>query len=148
MDRSAIMRAVKSRDTGPEMELRRLIHRLGFRYRLHRKDLPGNPDLVFPRLRRVIFVHGCFWHGHHCPRGDRVPQTNAEYWIAKIRRNRERDATITEVLKQQKWTTMIVWECELKDSIQLADRIHVFLSVKVQPIGKSSSYNFKFAPEL
>jgi len=127
MDRPAIMRAVKSRDTRPEMKVRQLVHRLGFRYRLHRKDLPGRPDLVFIRQRRVILVHGCFWHGHHCPRGDRVPKTNAEYWRAKIGRNRERDAAVVEALKQQGWATLIVWECELKDSSRLAERVSAFL---------------------
>jgi DNA mismatch endonuclease (patch repair protein) len=121
------MRAVKSRDTRPEMKVRQLVHRLGFRYRLHRKDLPGRPDLVFIRQRRVILVHGCFWHGHHCPRGDRVPKTNAEYWRAKIGRNRERDAAVVEALKQQGWATLIVWECELKDSSRLAERVSAFL---------------------
>ena len=78
------MRAVKSRDTAPEIVVRRIVHALGFRYRLHRRDLPGAPDLVFPGRRKVVFVHGCFWHGHDCPRGARAPKTNADYWRGKI----------------------------------------------------------------
>jgi DNA mismatch endonuclease, patch repair protein len=128
MNRSAIMRAVKARDTGPEMKVRRLIHRLGFRYRLHRKDLPGKPDLVFPRLRRVIFVHGYFWHGHHCPRGNRVPITNAEYWRAKVSKDRERDGIVMEALKQENWAVLIIWECELKDLSRLTECVCAFLS--------------------
>ncbi|WP_448204334.1 very short patch repair endonuclease [Azospirillum sp. sgz302134] len=128
MDRSKIMRAVKSRDTGPEMKVRRLVHGLGFRYRLHRKDLPGKPDLVFATRRCVIFVHGCFWHGHDCPRGNRMPQTNAEYWSAKISRNRERDISVIDALKQKEWSPLIIWECELKDLPRLEERICTFLN--------------------
>src|SRR5215467_11698981 len=90
--RSRIMRAVKSRDTKPELIIRSLAHRMGYRFRLYRKDLPGCPDLVFPRLRKVVFVHGCFWHGHDCGRGARIPKANAEYWRSKIARNSARDA--------------------------------------------------------
>src|ERR1700735_2034876 len=90
--RRAIMRAIKSKNTFPEMQVRRFVHGLGYRFRLHRKDLPGTPDLVFPRLKCAIFVHGCFWHGHGCLRGARVPKTNTKYWTAKIERNIARDA--------------------------------------------------------
>jgi DNA mismatch endonuclease (patch repair protein) len=91
-DRSRVMRAVKGKDTKPEMIVRRMAHALGYRYRLHRTDLPGSPDLVFAGRQKVIFVHGCFWHGHDCARGSRQPKTNAEYWRAKIARNVTRDA--------------------------------------------------------
>src|SRR5690349_582275 len=90
--RSRIMRAVKGVDTAPEMVVRSLAHRMGYRFRLHRKDLPGKPDLVFPKFHKVVFVHGCFWHGHECARGARVPKANAQYWRAKITRNSLRDA--------------------------------------------------------
>src|SRR4051812_6220955 len=89
--RSATMRAGKSKDTLPEIEVRRFVYGLGFRYRLHRADLPGKPDLAFSRLKRVIFVHGCFWHGHDCARGARRPKTNQDYWNGKIAKNRARD---------------------------------------------------------
>ena len=121
------MRAVKSRNTGPEMKVRRLVHALGRRYRLYRKDLPGKPDLVFATKRRVIFVHGCFWHGHQCPRGNRLPKTNVVYWSAKIARNRKRDAAVVVELKSHHWSPLIVWECELKDLPRLSKRLCRFL---------------------
>lgn len=112
--RSSIMRAVKSKDTKPEMVVRRLVHGLGYRYRLHVDILPGKPDLVFTKRRKVIFVHGCFWHGHDCRRGARRPTTNGEYWKAKISRNIQRDAENYCILRQKGWEVIIVWECETK----------------------------------
>lgn len=112
--RSAIMRAVKSRDTKPEMLVRKFVHGLGYRFRLHRKTLPGTPDLVLPRLRRIIFVHGCFWHGHNCARGSRVPKSNTDYWLTKIARNRLRDQANRSLLAQQGWGVYIAWECQTK----------------------------------
>ena len=112
--RSAVMRAVKGRDTKPEMTVRHAAHALGYRFRLHRKDLPGSPDLVFPRLKKVIFVHGCFWHGHDCARGARAPKTNAEYWQAKIAQNVARDARVLGKLDVLGWETLTIWECELR----------------------------------
>ncbi|MFD1702847.1 very short patch repair endonuclease [Methylopila henanensis] len=123
--RSAVMRAVKGRDTGPEMAVRRAAHALGYRFRLHRKDLPGRPDLVFPSRRKAIFVHGCFWHGHDCARGARTPKTNADYWRAKIARNMARDERVKAELAALGWETLTIWECELKRD--LADRLAVFL---------------------
>jgi DNA mismatch endonuclease (patch repair protein) len=125
--RSRIMRAVKSSDTAPELAVRSMIHRLGFRFRLHRKDLPGKPDLVFPGPRKVIFVHGCFWHGHDCARGARMPKANAEYWRGKIGRNVARDAKHLAALKDAGWLTAVVWECELKDQGKLQKRLETFL---------------------
>ena len=122
------MRAVKGQDTGPEMRVRRLVHRMGYRYRLHRKDLPGKPDLVFPGRRKVIFVHGCFWHGHDCKRGARAPKTNAAYWKTKIGRNAQRDAEHRAALRALGWDALVIWECELKqDDDRLAARIKQFL---------------------
>ncbi|WP_020180625.1 very short patch repair endonuclease [Methylopila sp. M107] len=121
--RSAVMRAVKSRDTGPEMLVRRVAHALGFRFRLHRTDLPGSPDLVFPRAKTAVFVHGCFWHGHDCPRGARVPKTNVDYWRAKIGRNVARDARVRGELEAAGWRTLTLWECELKDRDGLEARL-------------------------
>ena len=125
--RSATMRAVKSRDTRPEMRVRRLLHRMGYRYRLQRKDLPGRPDIVFGPRRRVIFVHGCFWHGHDCKRGARVPATNTAYWQAKIARNVDRHARQLDALITKGWAALTLWECELKDQDVLMDRLKKFL---------------------
>lgn len=125
--RSRIMRAVKSGDTTPELQVRHLVHALGFRFRLHRKDLPGKPDLVFPRLRKAVFVHGCFWHGHHCTRGARIPVHNRNYWTAKIARNVQRDERVIEDLKLLGWGSLTVWECELKDTEMISARLQTFL---------------------
>jgi len=126
VDRSAIMRSVKSRDTKPEMAVRQFVHRLGYRFRLHRKDLPGTPDLVFPRLRKVVFVHGCFWHGHNCVRGDRMPKSNSDYWFAKISRNRERDNQNQALLRAYGWEVFVAWECQIK-SLQAKTELKAFL---------------------
>ncbi|MGZ8152619.1 MAG: very short patch repair endonuclease [Methylovulum sp.] len=125
--RSSIMRAVKSRNTQPEMMVRRMIHAMGKRYRLHRDDLPGKPDLTFPRLRKIIFVHGCFWHGHDCKRGAREPKTNVDYWRNKIARNRFRDEDNRKKLNDLGWEVLAIWECELKNTERLAEIIKVFL---------------------
>lgn len=111
--RSEVMRAVKGKDTKPEIALRKALHRLGYRYRLNVKDLPGKPDLVFPRHKTVIFVHGCFWHGHGCKRGRRVPKTNRAYWKDKIARNKARDEKNANALKALGWRVVTIWECEL-----------------------------------
>lgn len=125
--RSRIMRAVKGTDTAPEIDVRRLAHRMGYRYRLHRSDLPGKPDLVFPKFHKVVFVHGCFWHGHDCARGARVPVQNREYWTRKIARNRERDKAAEASLRASGWRIAILWECELKDKEGAARRLRRFL---------------------
>jgi DNA mismatch endonuclease (patch repair protein) len=126
-ERSRIMRAVKGTDTAPEMTIRRLAHGMGYRYRLHRRDLPGKPDLVFPGLHKVVFVHGCFWHGHDCRRGARVPVQNREYWTRKIARNRERDEAAQTWLKTAGWQVAVFWECEVKDKGRAARKLKRFL---------------------
>lgn len=113
--RSRIMRAVKGADTSPEMFVRRLVHRMGFRFRVHREDLPGKPDLAFPKLCKVIFVHGCFWHGHDCPRGSRVPVQNRHYWMQKVSRNVQRDRKVRRALRALGWKSLVLWECQIKD---------------------------------
>jgi DNA mismatch endonuclease (patch repair protein) len=125
--RARVMAAVKGKDTKPEMIVRRLAHAMGYRFRLHRKDLPGKPDLVFPGRRKVIFVHGCFWHGHDCARGSRQPKQNAEYWRAKIARNVERDAANLQALERLGWQILVIWECELKDRQALSEQLRAFL---------------------
>lgn len=122
------MRRIKGRDTSPELRVRRLLHALGFRFRLHRKDLPGNPDIVLPRHKKVIFVHGCFWHSHDCGRGRRVPKSNVPYWTAKLERNRQRDTRNLEALRSAGWEPHVVWECETRDAALLASKLrHWFL---------------------
>ncbi len=121
------MQAVKSKNTAPEMLLRKLLHAQGYRYRLHRRDLPGCPDLVFPGRKKVIFVHGCFWHGHDCPRGSRAPKTNREYWGPKIARNRTRDGADQATLAGAGWDILTVWECELREHESIRQRIRIFL---------------------
>lgn len=118
--RSAVMRAVKSRDTAPELKVRKAAYALGLRYRLNRADLPGKPDLVFPAKRTVMFVHGCFWHGHDCPRGARMPQNNRAYWQAKISRNMARDKANLAALRKLGWTPRVIWECQTRDAAALA----------------------------
>jgi DNA mismatch endonuclease (patch repair protein) len=121
--RSATMRAVKSRDTAPELALRRMLHAIAPGYRLHRADLPGKPDIVYGQRRLAIFMHGCFWHGHDCKRGARAPKDNAAYWSAKIARNRQRDASHLEALAARGWRTLVVFECALKDAATLEQRL-------------------------
>ena len=117
------MRRVKGRDTGPEKTVRRLLTGLGARYRLHRKDLPGRPDIVMPGRRLALFVHGCFWHGHDCARGARVPKANRDYWLGKVGRNRERDLTNLAALETAGWRVEVIWECQMKDEARLKDRL-------------------------
>ena len=125
--RSETMRAIKSKNTKPEMALRSLVHGMGYRYRLHVQELPGKPDLVFPSRRKVIFLHGCFWHGHECSRGRRLPSSNQAYWYKKISGNVSRDKRQLHQLADLGWKALIVWECELKDTQFLSSRIKEFL---------------------
>ncbi|MFZ0296829.1 MAG: DNA mismatch endonuclease Vsr [Candidatus Sulfotelmatobacter sp.] len=125
--RSANMARIRSQNTNPELTLRKLIHCLGYRFRLHRSDLPGRPDLVFPSRKKVIFVHGCFWHQHTECREGRVPGSRLEYWGPKLRRNRERDALAQSSLKKQGWRYLVVWECELRDTAAVLKRAKRFL---------------------
>ncbi len=128
--RSAVMRRVKDRDTGPEKTVRRLLTALGVRYRLHRKDLAGKPDIVMAGRRLVILVHGCFWHGHDCVRGARVPKANRDYWLSKVDRNRERDIGNRTVLEASGWRVETIWECELKDEAALRERLARMLDAR------------------
>lgn len=124
------MRAVKARDTKPELVVRAMVRNIGYarRYRLSGSHLPGNPDLVFGVLRKAIFVHGCFWHGHSCARGARAPKANAKYWSTKIARNRARDRAATTALRAQGWRVLIVWECSLRDRRTVEQRLSRFLN--------------------
>ena len=126
--RSAVMRRVKGRDTGPEMKARRLLRGLGVGYRLDGRGLPGRPDVVMKGRRAVIFVHGCFWHGHDCARGAREPKANADYWRAKIGRNRARDRAAEQALADAGWRVLVLWECEMKDETALRARLAAFMT--------------------
>ena len=125
--RSWIMSRVKGRDTKPEILVRSFIFRMGFRFRLHRRDLPGTPDIVLPRHGKVIFVHGCFWHGHkRCPRSKR-PTTNENFWNKKLDGNIKRDKRYRRELRQMGWKVLIVWECETKNPEKLLRKLERFL---------------------
>jgi len=112
--RSHVMSKVRSKDTMPEKNVRSVAYSLGLRFRLHRKDLPGTPDLVFPKWRLAVFVHGCFWHGHDCPHGKQKPMTNVEFWQHKIGGNIRRDIEVQEALVKLGWHVLVIWECQVK----------------------------------
>ena len=136
--RSAIMSRIKSKGMKPEMRVRRLLHGLGYRYRLHRGDLPGRPDLVFPARRKVVFVNGCFWHLHEGCARVRVPSSNRDYWVAKLNRNRERDIRNNALLERDGWGVMTVWECELRDIAAAERRLTEFLGERGTANGEQS----------
>ncbi|WP_460989657.1 very short patch repair endonuclease [Sphingobium sp. TomTYG45] len=121
------MRWIKSKDTSPELAVRRILHRLGYRYRLHRRDLPGKPDLVFGTRRKVIFVHGCFWHQHQGCSAGRNPASNTGYWTPKLRRNVERDLHNRSALQADGWEIMVIWACETSSRDALERRMRDFL---------------------
>jgi len=123
------MRRIRSRDTQPELAIRSLVHKMGYRFRLHRKDLPGKPDLTFVSRRKVIFLHGCFWHAHHCKTAH-IPKSNASYWGPKLQRNRARDKKNLKALIRLGWKPLVVWECELSDERRLRRCVRQFLEQK------------------
>jgi DNA mismatch endonuclease, patch repair protein len=125
--RSLNMAAVRSKNTKPEMVVRKIVYGLGYRYRLHWKKLPGKPDLVFPGKHKAIFVHGCFWHGHECSRA-RLPSTNIEFWEQKIGNNKERDSRVRNQLESEGWNVLTIWQCELKNDSELKQTIVRFLT--------------------
>ena len=131
-ERSALMSRVRGRDTKPEMIVRRLLHRMGYRYRLHRRDLPGKPDIVFVTKKKVVFVNGCFWHGHlekKCKLA-RMPKSRIDFWKAKIDYNRSRDERNTKALNAMGWGVFAVWECELKDMDAIRKKLVAFLGLR------------------
>lgn len=124
--RSALMARIRGRNTRPEVWLRRMLFAMGYRFHLHAADLPGRPDVVFTKRKAVIFMHGCFWHGHSCPAG-RIPKTRREFWERKLAANRERDARQMRLLEGAGWRVMVVWECELRKPEGLPERLASFL---------------------
>lgn len=127
--RSANMQAVRGKDTTPELLIRSTLHRLGFRFRLHRSDLPGTPDIVLPGLKSVVFVNGCFWHGHECARGA-LPASNREFWERKITKNRERDHRTEAQLQKDGWRVLTIWQCETQKTDALRERLSRFLGAR------------------
>ncbi|MBI2751158.1 MAG: DNA mismatch endonuclease Vsr [Burkholderiales bacterium] len=126
-ERSARMGLIKSRDTEPELILQRLVGMLGYRYRLHDKTLSGRPDLVFPSRHKVIFMHGCFWHGHNRCQLARLPKSRPEFWLPKFKENKRRDRAIRCALTRQGWENLVLWECELRDPVRVMIKVLVFL---------------------
>jgi DNA mismatch endonuclease, patch repair protein len=126
--RRHIMKSVRTKNTGPEILVRKLLHSMGYRFRLHRRDLPGTPDIVFPIRKKVIFVNGCYWHGHDCNKG-KAPKSKLDYWIPKIAKNRERDQQKSAELQQSGWEVLTIWQCELADPDMLRPRLIDFLGV-------------------
>ena len=124
--RRRIMQSVKTKDTGPELKVRRLLHRLGYRYRLNRKNLPGRPDIVFPGRKIVIFVNGCFWHSHGCSKG-LPPKSRLDYWIPKLAANKLRDASRLLQLKKLGWRTLTIWQCQVKNIEKLTPKLKKFI---------------------
>lgn len=127
--RSAVMARIRGRGTEPELIVRRLCHCLGYRFRLHRRDLPGTPDIVFPARRKVVFVHGCWWHRHNCRLGRRAPKSRLEYWLPKFARNVARDKQNRTELRRFGWSVLVVWECQTRRRDSLAARVREFLDM-------------------
>lgn len=122
------MRRIRKTDTKPELIVRRMVHAMGYRFRLHDAGLPGTPDIVLPRHRKIIFVHGCFWHRHDCPDGRKLPRSKPEYWGPKLERNRRRDEAGISRLRELGWDVLVVWECETKRTDALNDQLATFFS--------------------
>lgn len=127
--RSALMSRIKGKNTAPELTVRRLIFSMGYRFRLHRSDLPGKPDIVLPGRRKAIFVHGCFWHAHGCKIG-RPPKSNLDFWEPKLKRNAERDRRNLRALRRQAWDVLTIWQCEARDISALETKLRFFLEIE------------------
>ena len=130
------MRAIRSKGMLPELAVRRLVHKLGYRFRLHRADLPGKPDLVFGAKRKVIFVHGCFWHSHGC-KMSHTPKSNLEYWLPKLQRNKTRDRKNIKTLETAGWQSLVIWECETRSPDKVKKRVSTFLRKKSQTLKRT-----------
>lgn len=137
--RSENMRQIRGKDTAPELAIRKLCREIGFAgYRIHRKDLPGKPDLAWVGRKLAVFVHGCFWHGHDCAEGIRKPKSNRDYWIPKIERNQQRDAENIATLLAAGWNVIVIWECEINEQVRLSKRLQKFLSARVGRISRKA----------
>lgn len=125
--RSRIMSSISGKNTEPEIAVRSLLHSLGYRFRIHRKDLPGNPDIVLPKYKKIIFIHGCFWHGHRDCKRSKLPNSNREFWEQKIRSNVQRDNKIISSLTENGWDVMILWTCQIRNSENVAHKLIEFI---------------------
>jgi len=143
MERSAVMRAVKGRDTTPELVVRKILREIAPGYRLHRRDLPGAPDIAYIGRKKAIFVHGCFWHGHDCKRGARMPKANADYWREKIARNRTRDERHRAAYQGMGWDVLTVWECETRDEAGLKEKLLGFAQVNERQFLSNKYYSIR-----
>lgn len=126
LERSALMTRIRSKNTKPELVVRSILHRLGFRFRLHCRDLPGKPDIVLPRYKKIVLVQGCFWHGHSCALASK-PKSNQNYWSKKIKRNRLRDRQVSRDLVRQGWSVLEIWECEIRRGVELVKSLEMFM---------------------
>ena len=133
-ERSKRMSLIRGKDTSPELKLRQLVHGMGFRYRLHVKDLPGKPDLVFPSKRAIIFMHGCFWHRHPGCKLARMPKSKLDFWGPKLEANRERDIRNQEILKNLGWRVLVIWECEMTNIEKVSQKVRNFLQGEVMDL--------------
>ena len=135
--RSENMRRIRSKDMSPELRVRRLIHGMGYRYRLHRRNLPGHPDIIFPKMKKAIFIHGCFWHQHpdSACRITRVPKSRLEYWVPKLNRNKQRDAEVMVLMRKIGWEVLVVWECQVADEESLKRSVVDFIAAQPKPPG-------------
>ena len=132
------MQSVKTKNTAPEVEVRKHLFALGYRFRLHRKDLPGSPDIVLPGRKKVVFIHGCYWHGHNCSKG-RLAKSNTDYWGSKIEVNKERDKKNISAIRELGWNAEVVWQCELKDMDAVLTRLGIFLGPPTNSIDKGDN---------
>lgn len=126
--RSWVMSRIKPQNTQPEKIVRSIVHQMGYRFRIHKTDLPGKPDIVLPKYRKIIFVNGCFWHGHkNCLRA-KLPKSNNEFWLKKIEDNKRRDINNIEALRKLGWDVLVIWQCEIKNQIEIQQRLKIFLN--------------------
>lgn len=136
--RSQVMSRIRGKNTKPELVVRRLLHRLGYRFRLHAEDLPGKPDIVLPKYKTVVFVNGCFWHAHSCKQGSRRPASNMEFWNAKLAKNKKRDTDNMTTLKEAGWQCLVIWQCGLRDIESLTKKLRTAMpQVRKKPAGRS-----------
>ena len=145
-ERSRLMSLIRAKDTKPEVLVRKFVFCLGFRYRLHRHDLPGRPDIVFGRAKKAIYVNGCFWHLHARCRNVRIPKSRRDYWVPKLEKNRKRDRMALAKMRRLGWDTLVLWECELNDMVRVRQRIMSFLSFKNWPWQNFGRYHYSAVP--